>query len=104
LRLLEKLTGQKIDRLHIVGGGSRSELLNQLAADATGIRTITGPVEATAIGNVLIQALALGQIESPAHLRRIVENSFPTGTFVPGTGLTDEVRTRFQKLQPSVKS
>jgi rhamnulokinase len=98
LRLLESLVGHKIDKLHIVGGGSRSDLLNQLAADATGLSVITGPVEATAIGNVLIQALALGHLESAAHLRRIVENSFPTRTFTPASGLSDEVRTRFQKL------
>jgi len=80
------------------GRGSRSQLLNQLAADATGATVITGPVEATAIGNILIQALALGHLESAAHLRRIVENSFPTQTFLPGAGLSDAVRTRFQKL------
>jgi rhamnulokinase len=98
LRLLESLVGHKIDKLHIVGGGSRSDLLNQLAADATGLTVVTGPVEATAIGNVLIQALALGHLDSATHLRRIVENSFPTRTFTPASGLSDEVRTRFQKL------
>jgi rhamnulokinase len=98
LRQLEGLVGHKFEKLHIVGGGSRSQLLNQLAADATGTTVITGPVEATAIGNILIQALALGHLESAAHLRRIVENSFPTQTFLPGAGLSDAVRTRFQKL------
>jgi len=98
LRQLESLVGYQFEKLHIVGGGSRSHLLNQLAADATGIKVITGPVEATAIGNILIQALALGHLESSGHLRRIVENSFPTQTFLPGTSLSDEVRTRFQKL------
>ena len=100
LRQLESLVGHKFEKLHIVGGGSRSHLLNQLASDATGLTVITGPVEATAIGNILIQALALGHLESPDHLRRIVENSFPTQTFLPGLGFSDEVRTRFQKLQP----
>jgi rhamnulokinase len=98
LRQLENLVGHKFERLHIVGGGSRSNLLNQLAADATGLTVITGPVEATALGNILIQALALGHLESPGHLRRLVENSFPTQTFFPGKGLSDEVRTRFEKL------
>ncbi len=100
LRQLETLVGYKFEKLHIVGGGSRSELLNQLAADATAVPVLTGPVEATAIGNILIQALALGQLESARHLRRIVEQSFPTQTYLPGSGLSDEVRTRFQKLQP----
>jgi rhamnulokinase len=99
LRQLESMVGCKFEKLHIVGGGSKSHLLNQLAADATGLTVVTGPVEATAIGNILIQALALGHLESSRHLRRIVENSFPTQTFLPGTGLSDEVRTGFQKLQ-----
>lgn len=98
LRQLEGLVGRKFQKLHIVGGGSRSNLLNQLAADATGLPVITGPVEATAIGNILIQALALGHLESAGHLRRIVENSFPTQTFLPGKGLSGEVQTRFEKL------
>jgi rhamnulokinase len=101
LRQLESLVGRKFERLHIVGGGSRSHLLNQLAADATGLTVITGPVEATAIGNILIQALALGHLESSRHLRRIVENSFPTQTFLPGTDLSEKVRARFQKLSNS---
>jgi rhamnulokinase len=92
LRQLESLVGHKFEKLHIVGGGSRSHLLNHLAANATGLTVVTGPVEATAIGNILIQALALGYLESPGHLRRIVENSFPTQTFLPGAGLPDKSR------------
>jgi rhamnulokinase len=99
LRQLESLVGHKFEKLHIVGGGSRSHLLNQLAAGATGLPVVTGPVEATAIGNILIQALALGHLESAAHLRRIVEDSFPTQIFLPGPGLSDEVQIRFQQLQ-----
>jgi glycerol kinase len=56
LQTLEQLTGRQIDTLHIVGGGSQSPLLNQFAADATGRTVQAGPVEATAIGNLLIQA------------------------------------------------
>jgi len=97
---LEKITARKIEKLHIVGGGSRSALLNQLSADATGRTVITGPVEATAIGNILIQALALGHLKSPAELRRLVETSFPTQTFTPGAKLfSDTARTRFQQLE-----
>jgi rhamnulokinase len=99
LSLLENLVGRKFEKLHIVGGGSRSALLNQLAADATGIPVIAGPVEATAVGNILIQALALGHLESTGHLRQIVEKSFPTQVFTPGQGFSPEVRARFQKLQ-----
>jgi rhamnulokinase len=99
LRELEGVTGRKFEKLHIVGGGSRSGLLNQLAADAVGIPVITGPVEATAIGNILIQALALGHLESAAHLRRIVEKTFPTQIFAPATSLSQETRDRFQALE-----
>lgn len=100
LKLLEGVTNNKFEKLHIVGGGSKSNLLNMLAADATRIQIVTGPVEATAIGNVLIQAMALGHLESSGHLRRIVENSFPTQTFLPGNSFTDAVRTRFLTLKP----
>jgi rhamnulokinase len=100
LRELENVAGLKIERLHIVGGGSRNLLLNQLTADATGISIITGPVEGTAIGNVLIQALALGHLGSRDELRRIVEKSFPTQTFSPGTNLLSEAtRARFHQLE-----
>lgn len=98
LHQLEELIGHKIDKLHIVGGGSRSELLNQLTADATGVPVITGPVEATAIGNILIQALTLGHLPSSAQLRSTVEASFPAKTFSPGSGITAETHDRFQKL------
>jgi len=74
---LEQLTGRKINRLHIVGGGTRNDLLNQCAASATGRRVITGPVEATAAGNILIQALAGGAVSSLAEARGIVGRSFP---------------------------
>ena len=70
-------------RLHIVGGGSQSVLLNQFAANATRREVIAGPVEATAAGNVLIQAIALGQVESHQALRKIVRDSFALHTFQP---------------------
>ena len=80
---IEELTGRVIRKLHIVGGGSQSALLNQFAANATQREVVAGPVEATAAGNVLIQALALGQIESVQALREIVRDSFPLHTFKP---------------------
>jgi rhamnulokinase len=98
LAWLEELTGVKIETLHLVGGGGRNELLNQLTADATGLPVVVGPFEATAIGNLLIQALALGHLESPEHLRRVVEMSFPTRTFHPQPGFSREVRARFLDL------
>jgi rhamnulokinase len=79
----ERLSGRKIKRLHLVGGGSKNRLLNQLAANATGREVLAGPVEATAIGNVLIQALALGEIRSLAELRGVVRRSFDMERFQP---------------------
>lgn len=79
----ETLTGRTVRRLHIVGGGSQNRLLNQFAADATGREILAGPVEATAMGNILLQALALGHIASLAQLREVVERSSETEQFLP---------------------
>jgi rhamnulokinase len=83
LEELEQLSGRTIHRLHIVGGGSQSALLNQFAANASGRQTVAGPVEATAIGNVLLQAVALGHLGSLAALRQVVRDSFALQTFEP---------------------
>jgi rhamnulokinase len=83
LEELEHLSGRTIRRLHIVGGGSQSALLNQFAASATGRQVVAGPAEATAIGNVLLQAIALGHLGSLAALREVVRDSFVLQTFEP---------------------
>jgi rhamnulokinase len=83
LEEIEQLTGRSIRRLHIVGGGSQNVLLNEFATNATNRRVIAGPVEATAIGNVLIQAMALGDVKSLTSLRRIVRDSFALRTYEP---------------------
>lgn len=83
---LEQLTGRSISRLHIVGGGSQSALLNQFAANATGRTVLAGPVEATATGNVLIQAIALGHLDSLEALREVVKNSFSIQQYQPQPG------------------
>ena len=70
--MLEEVTGRKFTHLHIVGGGSQNELLNQLAANATGMEVHAGPVEATAMGNIMAQALATGGISSLAAGRELV--------------------------------
>jgi len=80
---LEELAGHPISRLHIVGGGSQSALLNQFTANALGIPVLAGPVEATALGNVLVQALALGDLDSLAAARELVRDSFPVTRFEP---------------------
>lgn len=78
-----EVTGRTIARLHIVGGGSQSRLLNQFAASATGCTVLAGPVEATALGNVLLQAVALGHLGSLGALRGVVRESFAIESFAP---------------------
>jgi rhamnulokinase len=73
---LEKLSGRKIDTIHIVGGGSRNMLLNQFVARATGRRVIAGPSEATAIGNILVQAMGAGAVKDLVEARDVVRRSF----------------------------
>jgi rhamnulokinase len=80
---LEELLGQRLEPLHIVGGGSQNELLNQFTADAIGRSVVTGPVEATATGNVLMQMLALGHIASLEEGRDLVRRSFVMRTYLP---------------------
>jgi rhamnulokinase len=81
---LETITQKKFDTVHIVGGGIKNRLLNQFTADATGCVCIAGPVEATAAGNILMQAIALGHIDSLAHARAIVRQSFNPDFYTPG--------------------
>jgi len=73
---LEKLTGRSLEVLRIVGGGCQDGLLNQLAANATGRKVITGPTEATAIGNLVVQMLAMGGIQSLEEGRALIRDSF----------------------------
>ena len=82
---LEKLTGRKLSVLHIVGGGSRNDLLNQATADATGRTVVAGPVEATAAGNILIQAVAMKEIRGLKGVREVVRKSFPSKTYRPSS-------------------
>ena len=74
---------EKVDVLYIMGGGSQNRLLNQFTADAVGLPVVAGPVEATAAGNVLAQALATGKLASLAEGRGIIRNSFSLTTYVP---------------------
>ena len=80
---LEDILGRRIGVIHIVGGGSRNELLNQMTADACGRRVVAGPVEATSMGNILVQAMAIGEVKSLADARTIVRHSFDVQRFEP---------------------
>jgi rhamnulokinase len=98
---LIQLTGKPVDTLHIVGGGSQNNLLNQFAADATGCRVVAGPVEATSIGNILMQLYALGEIASLAEGRALTRRSFATRNFSPrNPAAWDAACLRFQKILP----
>jgi rhamnulokinase len=83
LERLEEIVGRPLAPIHIVGGGAQNRLLNQFTADATGRPVVAGPVEATAIGNILMQALALGQINSLKDARAVVRQSFVPDLFEP---------------------
>jgi rhamnulokinase len=80
---LEQLLGHKVERLHIVGGGSKNMLLNQFTANAIQRPVMAGPVEATAIGNILVQALALVDLRSLANARELIRSSFETSLIEP---------------------
>jgi rhamnulokinase len=83
LESLELAAGRRFDVIHIVGGGSRNTLLNQLVADATGRTVIAGPSEATAIGNVLIQAIGAGELAGLDEARSVVRRSFGVVILTP---------------------
>ncbi len=88
-----------METIHVVGGGSQNRLLCQMTADACQRRVIAGPVEATAIGNVLIQLVGLGAIGSIADARAVVRESFGTEVYEPGKiGGWDEAAARFDTI------
>ncbi len=80
---LERLIRRRIEVVHIVGGGSRNRVLNQLTANATGRTVVAGPAEATAAGNVLVQAIGAGAVSGLDELRAIVRRSFALETYRP---------------------
>ena len=95
LERIEEILGRRLEPIHIVGGGSQNRLLNQFTADATGRQVVAGPVEATAIGNVVVQMMALGHINSLGEGRQIIRNSFDVVTYEPaGTGAWNEAYGR----------
>lgn len=96
---LQALTGRRFARILIVGGGSQNKLLSQLAADACGIPVVAGPVEATALGNIMVQAVATGHLAGIAEGRAAIAASFPRQTFEPqATAGWVDALARFQKL------
>ena len=86
--------------MRIIGGGSQNRYLNQATADATGLPVAAGPVEATVIGNVLVQAIAAERFASLAEARHYVAEKVPSQTFVPQrTSKVEEARARFAAIE-----
>lgn len=99
LGYLEELTSARIATIHILGGGTQNRALCQMTADACNRHVIAGPIEATAIGNVMMQAVAAGEIDSIAQAREIVRNSFTVDEYEPqNTAAWDEAYERFVQL------
>jgi len=98
VRDMERVTGRKIERLHIVGGGTRNTLLNHFTANALQIPVVIGPTEATAAGNVLVQAMALGHVPSLEEARKIVRDSFDMEIIQPHAAAWIAAYERLEKL------
>jgi len=99
LEKLESVLGKRFDVLHVVGGGGKNRLLNQMTADAIGRKVVVGPYEATAAGNLLVQAMGAGDIRDLPHIRKVVRDSFDPETYEPvDTALWDDAYARFQGL------
>jgi rhamnulokinase len=80
---LRQISDKNIQKIHIIGGGSQNELLCQFTANATGLPAISGPAEGTALGNIMVQAMAQGKIGSLAEIRHIIRNSFEFKEYRP---------------------
>jgi len=97
---LEGVTAAEIECLHIVGGGSKNTLLNQFTASATGKKVIAGPVEATAVGNLLAQAHATGRIKTAAQAGKLLKNSFELTEYEPVN--SQAWQTQFRKAKKQI--
>jgi rhamnulokinase len=95
---LTAVTGQPIKQIHIVGGGANNELLCQLTADVSGRQVRAGPVEATAIGSIAIQAITAGELDDIGQARELIARSFPTQSYEP-SGERSEARARYAVMQ-----
>jgi rhamnulokinase len=87
LHQIEEVVGYPFEKIHVIGGGANNQFMCQLTADATGLPVFAGPVEATAAGNILLQARALGYLNSLQEIRNVVANSFEPVVYEPRTEL-----------------
>ncbi|MBR3839067.1 MAG: rhamnulokinase [Clostridia bacterium] len=96
---LEKIVGYKIPALHIVGGGCKNKVLSQFTANAINRPVYAGPIEATAVGNLVTQLIAMGEIKDLAEAREVVRNSFPIEEYVPADiEAWEDAYNRYKKL------
>ena len=96
---IDELCAERIPAINIVGGGTKEKMLSQFASDACCRPVYTGPVEATALGNIAAQAIALGEIKDISEAREVIANSTEMGHFEPkDTAMWDEGYERFQKI------
>ncbi len=99
LGMCEQLAGGRIETIHIVGGGTQNRQLCQFAANACGRRVVAGPIEATATGNLMMQAVAAGDVASIAQARDVIRHSFPVEEYEPqDTAAWEEAYGRFCKV------
>jgi rhamnulokinase len=80
---INAMSPEPVEVLHVVGGGAQNEILNQFSANATGLTVIAGPAEATAVGNIMIQAIAKGMLDGIEDSRKVVARSFPLRSYKP---------------------
>jgi rhamnulokinase len=102
LESLRSVTGKRIEALHIIGGGSRNRLLCQFTANATGVPVLAGPAEATAIGNIMVQARSLGHVDSLAAMRDVIRRSWAPPRYLP-EDVTSWQRA-FEKFQTLIQA
>lgn len=99
LSYLQELAPMPIERLHVIGGGSRNAHLMQMTANSIGLPVITGPVEGTAIGNIMLQAKAMGMVDDMFAMRSIIADSIDTQTFMPtDTEVWNEAYEKYKNI------
>ena len=98
LEHLERLTGHSFDVIHIVGGGSNVSILNQLTATVTGKTVVAGPGEATALGNLLVQMIADGKLESLQHARQFLREQIELNIFEPEESKNKQILKQWKQI------
>jgi len=102
IREMDSMNGYPARSLHIVGGGVQNQLLCQLTADVTEIPVIAGPVESTALGNIIVQMISRGELKNLVEARKIIRESFVIKTYLPTRiGKLDNIWRKFSQLMPT---